>query len=140
MHDPLAMGVVDGGGHLAEHVEHFGGGEFSLLLDLLQRAPLQEPHHDIGWVVGSVEIVDREQVRVLQLGDEPRFALEPLPQGAVLEKAGVDHLDRDVPVHAGLVGAVDGGHAARSDGFGDLVGAKTGADHGVRCSNAVTGS
>jgi hypothetical protein len=105
VHDALAVRVVERARELAQHVQDLAAGNAAALLHLLQRSALEIPHHDVGGVALPVEVVDGEEMGVLEAGDEPRFALEALAEPLVVEDGRADDLDRDVPVHAGLVGA-----------------------------------
>jgi hypothetical protein len=74
--------------------------------------------------------MDRQQVRVLQPGDEARLAGEALAKSALAQNVGADDLDGHVPLHARLVAAVNGGHATAADFLRDLVLSELLLDHG----------
>jgi len=51
--------------------------------------------------------VERGDVRMVQLGEEPRFACEPLETLVVPRKLLRKDFDGDVPLELGVAGAVD---------------------------------
>ena len=67
------------------------------------------------------DVVQGADVRVVQRGDEPRLAREPLAGRGVDDARPGDDLDRDRALEARVAGAVDRAHAAGADLAGDLV-------------------
>ena len=62
--------------------------------------------------------------RVVDRGQDARLALNACAQDAVLDDAIGQHLDGDIALEPGVLGAVDLAHAARADRAEDLVGAE----------------
>ena len=61
---------------------------------------------------------------MLEPGHRLRLAAEPLGERLVVEELGGQDLERDAAVEAGLMGAVDGGHAPAAQRLHVLVGSK----------------
>ena len=79
-----------------------------------RRFPFDQLHHE---VVGT-DIVQRADVGVVQRGDGPCLALEPVAE--VLAR----HLDGDIAPDTRVVRAIDDTHAAGANLRDDLVGAE----------------
>src|ERR1700680_3084752 len=58
---------------------------------------------------------------MIQAGNGPSLALEPLPQFGAISKMRRQNLDGDDSVEAGIFGAVNLSHPARTHGGGDFV-------------------
>jgi hypothetical protein len=85
-----------------------------------QRHAIDEFHHNEIAVVDGIDIVDRDDVRVVQGRGGSRFLGEaPLALGTL--RAGVQDLDRDLPTQTVVVGFVDDAHAAASDFASDQI-------------------
>ena len=94
---------------------------------LRQIVALDQLHHERRDAVGVLESVDGGDVRMIQRGEDFRFALEAgEPLGIGRERRRED-LDRDLALQLRVRGAIDLAHAARADGDGDFVGAEAGA-------------
>ena len=106
MNDAAPMGGLHGIEHLLRQGQRLGNGQRPL-----QRLALDVLHHE---VVGP-DVVQRANVRVIQLRDGSRFALE-----ALAERAQV-LLDCDDAIQASVAGFVDLAHAAGANGGEDLV-------------------
>ena len=72
------------------------------------------------------DVVQRADVRMVELRDRPRLALEALANCASAANAGQD-LDRDGAIEPRVARLVDLAHAAGAERRQDLVGAETGA-------------
>ncbi len=55
---------------------------------------------DVEAPLGLSDLVDRDDVRVVERGDEPRLAQEPLPEPLVGGELGIQELEHDPPVQA----------------------------------------
>ena len=73
-----------------------------------------------------LEPVERGDVRVIQLSQEPGLPLEAVQALAVLGEGFREHLDGHVPAQLGVAGSVDLPHPTRTDGLDDLVLAELG--------------
>ena len=77
----------------------------------------------------AVVIVDGQQMRVFEAGNQAGFALETLDGAVIRRNRAVNDLDRHVAANAGLVGAENRRHATLADFLDDLVRAEPGTDH-----------
>ncbi len=113
-HAPLVR-IVQRGGELARDVERRIDRELPLPgQPLPQRLALDVGHHVVEEAFGLARIVQREDVRVLEL----RRGLD-LGEEALLahhgRELGPEHLDRHPAVVLQVIGEVDGGHAALAE-------------------------
>jgi DNA-binding TFAR19-related protein (PDSD5 family) len=98
-----------------------------------------------GRAVGErrgLEAVDVCDVRVVERGEKPGFALEAGEALRVLPQLRRQHLDRDLALELRVGGAIHLAHAARAQRAGDLVGAQALSGrqaHGVLCITARRG-
>src|SRR5262249_24595910 len=79
---------------------------------LRQAAALHQPHREVVPAGVLAHVVDRHNVRVIQGGDQAGLVAEALDVGRRGELARPDHLERDPPPQALLLGLVDYPHAA----------------------------
>ena len=63
---------------------------------VLDAAASKEPHDEIGGVRLSPVVVERNDVRVFELGDDLRLALEATDEVRMVRELGRDRLDRDL--------------------------------------------
>ncbi len=85
----------------------------AVVADVLQQvAALDQAHVDVESAVDLAVAVDRHHVRVVQTCRDACLAAESLLKLAVLGQMCGQHLERDDPVGAGVVGAIDLSHAA----------------------------
>ena len=75
----------------------------------------------LGALTMGAQVRCRADVRVLQLGDRLRLALEPLAVAPVLAEAIRQNLDRHLAVETRVAGTVDLAHAALTGQRHDLV-------------------
>ena len=107
--DPPAVGVVDGQGHVAEAgglgagVEPRGLGEIAAG-DVLHREVLQ--------ALMFADFIDRHDVRMVERGHRLGLGAEAGQVARGGERASEDHLERDHPVEARLIGPIDDPHPA----------------------------
>ena len=107
-------GGEQGGGLLVGH----GGTHL-----LLERAAGDEGHHQVGHAVLFAVIQHFENVRVVELCQRAGFALKALEEFAfvALFHIRANDLDGDVSLEAGIIGFINGGHAALSKRLNDVV-------------------
>ncbi len=106
------MGVVEGIAHLGDHAGDLFQWQRVLVDSVCERAGLDEGHHDKREPVRVAVVVDRQNVGMLQAGENRRFLFEAFQEFAVLSEVSRENLQRDVSVDGGLIGFVDGGHTA----------------------------
>jgi hypothetical protein len=106
------MGVVERRGDLGRNAERIGNRELLLALQSrAERLALDKRHHVIEEPAGLARVVQRQDVRMLQIGGEFDLAQEAFgaQHGRELR---TQHLDRHVPVVPKVGGRVDRGHPA----------------------------
>ncbi|MGX1491501.1 hypothetical protein RKD41_003760 [Streptomyces tendae] len=106
---------------------HRAGLPHGLVEDGAERTALDVLHddvrrrHAVHLVLAGVE--DGDDVGVRELGHCLGLTAEPLTEGRLAAQLGVQRLDRDLAVEHGVVGEVDGGHAALAEQVAQLVAA-----------------
>ena len=101
--------------------------------------PLHEAHRDEQHPVGLAGLEDRDDVGMVDRGRGARFPDEPLPERLVPGQFGRQHLDRDLALQPGVVGAVDHGHATPADLLVQPVPGQAGSDAGpAKCRGLVS--
>src|SRR5206468_4852167 len=124
--DPVLVGVVERPRQLLEH-PHRLTQLHGLAEPVRQGSSLDELEHQVGEVVLVAEVEDLQDVRMLETGDRPRLLLEALAVERVVGEEVGEDLDRHVAVESGVVGAVDGRHAAAADALEQTVGPDRGS-------------
>jgi hypothetical protein len=89
--------------------------------ELLQAAPGQIAHDDIGQALVLAVIVDGQDVGMFQVGDDIHLALETFVKAGVVQQMTRQHFDGNRAVHRLLAGAVHRRHAAPPDLVEDFV-------------------
>ena len=114
--DPAPVGVVERGRRLPQVLARLRQAERALLAQaVVEGAPLDVGHHQVGGVVGLAVVVDGEDVGVVERGDRLRLALEARQEVGVRGEVGVEHLDRHAPLEQQIGGEEDLGEAALPD-------------------------
>ena len=111
VHDPLAMGVVQGirqGHHELQHRVRRQRPFAELVLEVAPRHQLAD---DEGEPLVVSKVIDLEDVGVTQPGNGLRLLGESSHEGRVLGVVGGEHLHRHVAVEGGVVGPEHGRHA-----------------------------
>ena len=90
---------------------------------ILQVDPVDVRHHEEMQRAVLVDVVRRDDVRVVQLGDGPRLAAESLQRGGFAAPAGPrrQDLQRDGTPHDPVLAEVDAGHPAGPEPLQHLV-------------------
>src|SRR5271166_5565283 len=79
-------------------------------------------HHDEGAaVLGVVEVVHSDRIRMAELAGDDGFGLEALQEIGISGNAFVDHLDRAHLVERQVPAAIDHAHAANADLIQNLI-------------------
>jgi hypothetical protein len=86
-----------------------------------QRLALEVLHDEIRRAVLFADVVQRADVRVLELRDRARFTIEPLSELRIASKRGWKDFDGDDAIETRVAGLVDLTHAAGADGGLNLV-------------------
>ena len=88
-----------------------------------EAAGADQPHHEVGGAGLAPVVVERDDVRVFEPGDELGLGLEPADERRVVGELRPDHLDRDFASDDRLVGAIDGAEGAPAELVAQLVAA-----------------
>ena len=111
----LGVRGVERVGHLGDHVHRARGRERAALDEVREVAAVDEAHVDEELAVDLAVVVDRDDVRVGELRRQRRLALEPAAVLLVGGQLAQEALQRDEPLTARVVGAVDLAHATAPD-------------------------
>ncbi len=105
--------------------------ERALLEPLGERLAIEVLHDQICRAVLFADVVQRADVRVVELGNRARFTIEALAETRVGGERVRQDLDRDGAVETGIAGLVDLAHTAGTDRALNLVGteARAGGQH-----------
>jgi hypothetical protein len=121
----FAVGLVQGVRHLDGVLEHLLQRERTFRQPLGQRFALQVLHHqEIDSVLMS-DVVEDADVRMIQSGDRPRFAVEALAHVGPTGKVCGQHLDGYDAVEPRVAGLIHLSHAPGADERDDFVGAES---------------
>jgi hypothetical protein len=107
MDDTMAMGRPERVGDLGEGRRGAIGRQSSEGESVGEGAGLDQAHHQVGGSGLAPVVVERDDVRVFERGDELGFGLEPADERGVIGELGLDHLDRHFASDGWLVGAED---------------------------------
>src|SRR5918994_1634365 len=110
----LLMSVGERVGRLAGDPERLGDWQTELAEKTLpQGLPFHERHDIVQKAIRRARVEQRQNVRVLEMGDDPDLTEESLgtQRGGEL---GAEDFERDLAIVAQVAGEVDGGHAALS--------------------------
>ena len=125
--DPFGVGRVERVSKLRTQLEHIGSLERMPPQMLAERHAPNHLHDEKRLPLMLADVVQRADVRVVELRDRPRFPLEPLAAFGIVGEVRRQDLDGDGPVQPGVGRLVDLAHATRAIGGEDLVRSKTGA-------------
>ena len=92
-----------------------------------QRRAVHVLEHQRRRGAGLLHAVDRGDVRMIEGGQDLRFALEARQAFGVVRHLGQQHLDGDLAFQARVGCPIHGPHAAFAEQGGDLVGPDAGA-------------
>jgi hypothetical protein len=115
VHDPAAVRHIQRTRDLDPVAQHLRQRQRPLGEAVGERLPLEQLHHQVIGAVVVADVVKRADVRVVEVGDRACLALETGADFRVRGEVGRQHLDRDVTTQAGIPGAVDLAHAARTE-------------------------
>ncbi len=123
MDDPLLVGVLHRPADREEQLQPLAGRQLVLVAELGDRDALDQLHDEVRSArVGGTRVEDASDVRVVHHGQRLPLGVEAGEDLAAVH-AGLDDLQGDEPPHrVGLLGHVDGAHAALADRLQELVG------------------
>ena len=132
------MGVAERPGDLAHDGQRLLGWQAFAADALLQRAAVDVLHRHVVAAAIVADVVDRDDVRMLQLRERFALAQEALAELFVDREGRCHDLQRDTPVQRALGGEIDGGHRAGAELALDVI-ARNFDVHPVCCPPACTG-
>ncbi len=113
VHHAVPVRVGQSGEDLFADLQHLVRREFSLPAQaILQRLALDVLHHDEIGLAFAAAVNHADDVRVIQVGEDRRFPLEPLDEELVLGEIFRKDFDGDGAVEGQLPAAENDGHAA----------------------------
>ena len=118
-----AVGGPQGAGDLTEHRRGAIRGQRAEPEGVGQAAGVDETHDEVGGAGFAPVVVERDDVRVLESGDQLGLRFEAADERRVVGQLGTDDLDRHLPADDRLVGAVDRTEGAASELLAHLVAA-----------------
>ncbi len=83
----------------------------------------EQPHHQVGTTGFAPVVVQRNDVRMLEAGDQLCLGLEAADEVGVVGELGTDHLDRHFASNGRLGGAMDRAEGAFADLLAQLIAA-----------------
>ena len=120
MHHPVGMRVRKRVRDLAAEAQDLLGRQGSAGQPRAQGLALDQLHGDVDVPVGFADLVDRADVRMIELRRQPRLAQQPRARRGIGERRGRQDLERDVAVEPRVTGPVHLAHATRTDKAYDL--------------------
>ena len=133
MDDPALVRGFERVGDLRRDGQRFVEWNRPLRDPVRQGRPLDQLHHQRGLAVSAFKAVDGRDVRMIQRGEDFRFALEPRQSLAIGRHSVGEDLDGDLSLEIGVGGAIDLAHSAHADLRGNFVRAEASARGQCHC-------
>ena len=114
---PPACAAASAAAICAAYSSACGSAQRSLCEQAIERRAVDQLHRDERHAVGFVDVVDRDDVRVVERRRGLRFPDEPGVAIGIRRRVGRQHLDRERAAEARVHGAVHDAHAAAADFF-----------------------
>ena len=121
MHDPARVRHIERGHHLPRDVERAVNGERTARDEPVETLAVDELEDQKLCAVGFVNAVDRADVRMIERGQDLRFAPESGERLGVLERSARENLEGDLSTEFGIAGAIDLAHSTFAQLGDDLV-------------------
>ena len=114
VHEAFLVRVIERGRDLADHAQRER--DRPRIAVLVQDRPAAEIfHRDVVVVAGAADVVDADDVAMVQLRDDFRFAQEALAEIRIGEQRRRHDLQRDLAIDRFLHREIDGRHAASAE-------------------------
>ena len=105
---------MNGCGHGNQQLDRAAGRQLRVAPDVRETLPAEVFEHDEDRLRFGVNVVHRNQSRMMKLCRQSRLAQKRLPHGGVAELLLIRHLDRDLPVQVRIDGQIDCAETAAS--------------------------
>lgn len=122
MDDVVLVGRAERVRELDPEVHHLVLGQRILPYLRVERRPRHQLHDEVVGALVLPDVVDGADAGMIELRAGEGLLAEPAAGGRVGQRAGVEQLDGDVALEAGIVGPVDHTHPACPDLFDKLIG------------------
>ena len=127
MDDAVTMGRLEGIGNLGAEPARLAGRQRAARQACREGLTLQQLHDEEVDALLVAKIEQRADIRMGQLRDDARLAIQPLLVFGRVGQVGGQHLDGHGAIEAAVGGFVDLAHAAGPDQGDDLIGSESGA-------------
>src|SRR5450755_4076880 len=124
MGDAIAMRLIQGASELDPILQHLGRWQRTFFQTGRESLALHEFHDDIVGTVLSADVVERADMRMIQVRDDFSFAFKALASRRIIRKMRWEDFDGDGSVEARVKRLVDFAHSACADRRNNLVRAK----------------
>ena len=131
--DHPLMGVVHRAGDLGDQARRGSRIVLEARNMLGQVTALDQLHAEVGLIVLLVDLIDRNDMRVVEIGDRSGLAPESVEKVVARQRARPDHLDGHQAIELFLTHPIHDPHAAASDFLEQLVLTQV-----TRCSTGET--
>ncbi len=121
MDQSTRMGIAQRLAHLFDDLSYLFQGQRFPMQQIIQRASFNVRHDDIGISFILSKIMNREDMDMLQPGDQLGFLLETAYEFRVPCEMARQDLKGDIAIHARLIGLIDRRHTPFAQGCHDLV-------------------
>ena len=128
MHEAARVGRIQGARNLYEDADRVRRVQTASVEALVQVTTLDVAHRDVEEVLRPPSLIDRDDVRVVDRGGQLRFVQEAITERRVPGKAGLQQLQRDLPLEPQILGQVDDAHASPAQQRLDPIAGEVGAD------------
>ena len=115
MRDAFGVGFLQCVGDLDSVLKRLVKRHCAASQPIRERLALQVLHHEVRGAVLFAHVIEGADVRMIELADRPRLAVESLTEVPVVSEPGRQDFDRHGPIEAGVASVVDLAHAAAAE-------------------------
>src|ERR1051326_8468947 len=123
MYDAAAMCLFQGVGDLNAEFHDLRYRDRASFQTISESFPVDVLHDEEVTTILSADVVQYAYVRVIQAGDDLRFALKALATNGVGRDIGRENLDGDCTLEADVSRTIHFSHSAHAESCDDLIGA-----------------
>lgn len=118
--DAFLVGVLKCVADFWDDGEGFGGGEFAHAHGLAKVEAIDEFHDEVIEAAGVAEVMDHDDIRMIEAGEDAGFAHEALREVRISAEFFGEKLEGDFAAEMELARFIDEAHAAAADEFENL--------------------